>query len=313
MHDYFIEDHDAQVAVVYEALSGNGCMGLSVDAFGMVYMENSRKRIYVSSNGNQIYNKFMDNLLHSIYPTIIQYKTKRYEVISAGQNEKCHADFKLEFAKEFNEKYSDEILLKLQQISRGCCNSAYPYLIQLAIQNKDYLNENLLHMFTSLVDYAFKIRKLDNRSYLELRRYSEEEKDKLGNIKCTHGNIKRSFSAFYYELGTDHGIYDNAVKYLTYKAQIDLVSKGAFVTPVIEKTYYGRQYDDIRYADEFFRNELTYIFSQPYIEMIKLLNVLPGIISERKKKEYLEKFYKISNDNEYQTVEYYLNLWRGGD
>ena len=109
-----LDDHDKQCCEYYATLLAMGAYDEEFALFGTVYLEDGRRKCYISTSRAKAHRFFTICKERQIYPTVIETKIRRLRVHS-GEKTQVEQRLKLEFAKELSQKYSSAFLQGLQE------------------------------------------------------------------------------------------------------------------------------------------------------------------------------------------------------
>lgn len=304
-----IDNHDKVCAEYYSTLLAMGAYDNEFAFFGTAYMEEGKRRCFISDNREKTYAFIRECRTREIYPTTVENIVKRLRIHN-GEKDRVTQELKFEYAKEMSKRYPREYLEKLQDVALCPINNKGAELIGKVRENLEgCFDEDALQLFEGAVEYAYDGKILTYAEYETNKSWLKVEKDFLKERTRKASNFRRKMTGFAYEKNGIIKYYSNAIEARTMEKRKELLCSGYFITPVFEKECYFNFFAELPKRIEEFDRQLKELMDENYLLLIKeLYDIKPEI--KREKIEKLEAETKIKwGKGANQTVQYYKTVW----
>lgn len=303
-----IDNHDKMCCEYYASLLALGAYDEEFALFGTTYIEDGRKKCFISPNRERIYDFFVECREKQIYPSVVESKIKRCRV-NSGEKELTEQQLKLEFAKELDEKYSKEFLMQLQKIALCPINNKGAEILNpLRDSLEGCFDEDALQLYENAVEFAYDGKILTSMDYFENKNWLALERDFLAEKMRPSSNLKRLMSGFGYLKNGTIKYYTNALKEKTDERRMELMSEGVITTPVFVKEYFLNGYHELSKCLKDFDRLIAEKIDANYVELITdLYEIKPNI--ESKEISELEESLSMQEKSKQKTCQYYSILW----
>lgn len=304
-----IDNHDKVCAEYYSTLLMMGAYDNEFAFFGTAYVEEGKRKCFISDNREKTYAFIRECRTKEIYPTAVENIVRRLRV-NAGEKDKVTQELKLEYASEMAKRYPKEYLEKLQSVALCPINNKGADLInQVREELEGCFDEDALQLFEGAVEYAYEGKILTYAEYEMNKAWLKQERDFLAERIRPASNFRRRVTGFAYEKNGVIKYYSNAVEARTMEKRKELLCKGQFVTPVFEKEYYFNRFGDLPKKLQEFEMHIKERMDANYLQLIRdLKSIRPEIKLDAiaaLEAEAKEKWGKGAFD----TLQYYKTLW----
>jgi len=303
-----IDNHDKVCAEYYATLLAMGAYDNEFAFFATAYMEEGKRKCFVSDNRAKTYAFIKECRTKEIYPTAVENKIKRIRV-HAGEIDRVTQELKLECAKEMGERYPREFLQMLQDTALCPINNKSAELLLSVQENLEgCFDEDALQLYDGALDYAYDGKILTNEQYHQSKDWLRLERDFLKERTRPSSNFSRKMTGFAYEQNGKIKYYTNAVEARTMEKRKELLCKGTFVTPVYEKEYFFNSIAELPKCLQKFDDQIKQRMDEDYLDLIReLRNIQPEI--DPQKMQELEQAAQQWGKYAQDTVRYYKTLW----
>lgn len=300
---------DLQIAQDIGKRAALGWFDVEFTMHGCAYLENGKRKYKVSTNKREIYEFIEERNLQDVYPSNIMSLTKKCAV-PAGMREEIAWEVKRDLARKLQQEYSEEFLQKLQKLGTGIVNdTAAEKLWEEADRLEGIFEEKKLQRFQEAVDYCYKYKKINKRTYLNLIKWIKEERKNMQDDFISKDINERTFYAIAHLENERLKYTVNADKAMVYDKMYKLEQNGILTSPIYWKTYwFGYNSNPGKMRDEF--SEL--VKQEMNMEYMNTIKQLCQYDTEQKSADYVERIADLMNefgDNEKQTLVRYLNCW----
>ncbi len=303
-----IDDHDRVCCEYYKTLLAMGAYDEEFALFGTVYLEQDKRKCYISTNRYRVYQFFKECREKQLYPTVVEPMIRRIRVHS-GQKAQLEQQLKTEFAYELEKRYTKEFLMDLQQLAACPLNNqAERILGPLKEQLEGCFDEDALLLFEGAVEYAYEGKILASKTYYSYKDWLKQERDFLLDKKYPAKHLKREIAGFGYKQAGQMKYYTNALEEKALEKHLDLMSQGVKTTPIFKKKYYLASYAELPRCLEEFEQAIRERIDDNYWALIDDLYALSPEIN-RESFQILEDNMRDSGRGVLKTLGYYKTLW----
>ena len=304
-----IDNHDKICCAAFASMYELGYMDDEYTFFGTAYIEEGKRRCYISSDREKVYAFVKKCREKDIYPSVIENKIKRVRV-NGGEKEQVAQQLKLDFAKELGTKYPRAFLEKLQIIALCPINNKAAALVRRVRDNLEgCFDEDALQLLEGVVEFAYEAKILTNAEYYEHIEWLKREREFLAERTRAATNFRTKIIGFAYEKNNKIKYYSNAVEARAMEKRKELLCQGVFVTPVFSKEYYFNDFNELPQCIDKFDKYIESRMDGQYLKLIRILyEMIPEInITSLKELEtgVMEKWGRGADE----TVRYYKTLW----
>ena len=304
-----IDNHDKVCAEYYATLLKMGAYDDEYAFFGTTYIENGKRRAFISGDRLKTYEFVKQCHTKEIYPTPVENLVKRLRVHS-GEKELVGQQLKLEFAKSLKAKYPGEFLEELQEVALCPINNSSVDIIGRIRDNLEgCFDEDALQLFKGVVSLCYDAKTLTSAEYYKNLAWLELELDFLKDKVHKASNFKRNMTGFAYQKDGKVKYYTNAVEERTYEKRNELLKKGQKVTPIYEKEYYFNSFGDLPKCLAAFDEKIRTMMDADYLELIALLYELRPEIDDLKIGRLENNAAEKWNPACVDTLNYYKTIW----
>ncbi len=269
--DMMMKFRDLRVAEAIGKKAALGWFDVEFTVYGCAYLDRQiNKMCYrVSEQKEDIYDFVVKSAREDIFPSNVHCLTKKYPVPS-GMRELIAQDVKQDLAKQLQALYPKAFFQKLYQLAEFCTTDQMKSLLWAEAEHLEGMfAESALQDFFELLQYSYSCRKLTRDTYEALLRWYQEEMRNLDDNFVSKDIFETTMYAVGYESGS-------AIRYKTNANRGELLAKafqmeqeGAFVTPVIFKTYWYNYQYRLSDVNQDFRQYLQQQYQDVYIHKIR--------------------------------------------
>ena len=303
-----MDNHDLECAMYVEKLMELGGFEEEFEYWGLVYWENGKRKYYITSEGEKAYAFQKNCLTNNLFATPVE-RYFKWILVGAGQYERLKQENKILFAQYLQDQYSQQFMEKMSELYLTTANnSTLPILQQLQDQLWGRFDIDGLQLFKGILEYVFEMKKIRMLDYLRLDEWVEREIS-LCPLSRPALKQKKVFSGFLYENNKGEiQYYSNAELFLTYERKNELDKKGRFTTPIFMKEYFYSQMNDFLETKNHYAVCQKQRCDEQYVDFIKYLKNLPGVVDEKQVKLQEEAMGKLSV-LEQQCLKFYSDKW----
>lgn len=302
-----VDNHDRIAQQAYASLRQMGMEDDELALFGVAYVREGRAKCFISAYRDKVVEFITECLEKQIYPTMMENKIKRIRIHS-GEKEQVEREFKLEFARDLQEKYPKNFLSDLQKVAQcPIHNKAAELLNPLRDHLEGCFDEGALQLYKGAVEFAYEGKILTAGDYQENKIWIKRESAFLTERVRKASNFRRKMTGFAYMDKDRIKYYTTALEERTLQRRLQLISEGKIVSPVYAEEYCFHNYADLPKGIQWFDKVVEHRIDENYMELIRDLYAIQPEISKEEFMHLEEKY----GGNKYmkQTIQYYKTLW----
>lgn len=308
--DEEIHDHDQIAISQANKLLQIGYLEYETEVYGSAYYKNGEINYYISAK-DETMDKFLCNCYqNNIYPAPAKYFSKRYDLVNDTE-EDIKTRFRLSVARTLKESYPPVFFEAVTTLTApDSKNGAFALMQELCEQLDSCFDMHQLDLFGDLIEMLFRGRLLTKESYILLNQWLEKEYEKISVEPIASGDYRRTYAGFAYQK-PDGSIkyFIDAFPYMAMEKQIQFLTKGYIVTPILRITYYADSFNNLMNSRDLFKVELEKYLGEMYIRLMQLFRQLPAGVDNALYFSYLEKIQATGSKAAEEAFLYYGYLW----
>lgn len=260
-------------------LASLGAFGEDILMYGCAYLEHGKVTYRISPKAEQIYQFQEDSALQQLYPTAVDSYVYRSSV-PGGMREQMIHQVKLTLARQIQQAYPRCFFELLEPFAQTPANnSSYPFLAEMADAFDGYFNDGQLMLLEGTMKLAYTAKVLDDTGYGQLHQWLQKARQQMENDTVVRDKISRTMYGFCYQenSGAIKSII-NAQLGKVCERRITLEQSGKPVGPILQRTYWMKDFNNIAPAREKFKLLLEQLENQQYFKLLAAIKDLPGVI-----------------------------------
>ncbi len=260
-------------------LASLGAFGEDILMYGCAYLENGKVTYRITPKAEQIY-RFKESSAHqNLYPTAVASCVHR-SAVPGGMREQLVHKVKLTLARQLQEQYPRCFFELLEPFTRTPANnSSYPLLAEMADAFDGYFNDGQLMLLEGTMALAYDAKVLDDTGYAKLQQWLRKTRQQMENDTVVQDKISRTMYGFCYQ--ESNGVIKNTINAQlgkVYERRVALEQSGKLVGPLLQRTYWMKDFNDIAPAREKFKALLEQLENEQYFKLLADIKALPSVI-----------------------------------
>ena len=260
-------------------LASLGAFGEDILMYGCAYLEHGTVTYRISPKAEQIYQFQENSVLQQLYPTAVDSYVYRSSV-PGGMREQMIHQVKLKLARQIQQQYPRCFFELLEPFCQTPANnSSYPLLAEMADAFDGYFNDGQLMLLEGTMKLAYTAKVLDDNGYRQLQQWLQKTRQQMENDIVVRDKISRTMYGFCYQEG--NGAVKSVINAQLGKVcerRVVLEQSGKSVGPLLQRTYWMKDFNDIASAREKFKLLLEQLENEQYFKLLADIKALPGVV-----------------------------------
>ncbi|WP_434510651.1 hypothetical protein [Desulfitobacterium sp. AusDCA] len=187
-------------------------------------------------------------------------------------------------------------------------DNAYSLLVDYAEKIYGHFDDAELQLFNEALLIAFEAKVLTKTSYQQLKAWHDHTRHQMADDSVIEDNICRTFYGFVYEKkdGTRDCFFD-AQEMTTVHHQQEMMLHGEFIGPIVQKSYWFRQFDQMSAIRRNYRKWLMDAENEIYLQQLKAIRSQQGVIDKDALCLVSKKL--IDYSEAHAAIDYYDAIW----
>ncbi len=300
---------DINCALDVARMERMGKFPVEMDVYGCAYLENGQVLYRVSSNEEKLYEYIQDSVYENRYPTVMKHLMHSVVVLS-GEYEQTVEETKYMLARQMQAQYAGlfDVLQPLAEIEPN--NEAFPFLRQMAESIEGNFDEEELQLLEGSIKFAYRAKILAPDGYRQLLNWIEKQRLQMMDDPVVQDKFGRTFYGFGYLNSHNELKYEcDAQKVNIYEKQQAYTMEGRLVMPLYWQSYWFASRSQLNGVKKIFRSELAKNQGESYLQFLKQLKSLPGVIPAGQLNRAIQKMEQKGAAEAAAVLNYYKCLW----
>lgn len=305
------ENRDMRCAADVGRMAELGRFDVQFDVYGSAVQEQDG-RIYYRATGDEekLYGYMQQKrLTEALYFTPITPLSKRSKV-PAGMKEQLLQETKYALMKRMKQDYevSGYFALMRPFFQIEANDGALAVLEAYQEQIDGHFDDGELQLFLGAAWMAYEAKVLTAAGYQRLRRWHDATRRQMADDPIVADNLERTFYGFVYQKA-DGGracVLDAQRMTVVHQREAKLL-QGCLAGPVMEKTYWFQQFDQLNAIRQSYREWLWNGQDGAYFQLLQAIKDSPGVIQRAQLQQVREKLANSAMAS--RAVAYYHALW----
>ena len=262
-------------------LASLGAFGEDLLMYGCAYLEQNKITYRISPDASQIYQFQAASAHQNLYPTAVSSYVHRSS-IPGGMREQLAYQVKLTLARQIQEQYPRYFFELLDPLAQSPANnSSFPLLTTMVDAIDGYFNAGQLQLLDGTIEFAYNAKLLDNQHYQQLQQWLIETRHQMESDPIVQNKISRTLYGFCYQNndGTIKSTINARIEKIYERHTIIKQSK-KLVGPLLQQTYWMKEFNDIITAREKFKLWLEQLQNTTYFKLLAAIKKLPTAINQ---------------------------------
>ena len=302
-------DHDTLIMIQAHQLMNVGYLEYEAAEYGTAYLQEGEIYYYICDK-EETMNKFLEKCLDTgVFTTPVKYFYKRFDLLEETVDE-IEKRYRLEVARVLQDNYSGLFFEAISDlIAKPIENEAFQILLEITEQLDSCFDVQQLGLFKDLLEMLLRGRHINRESYEILKNWLAKEYSKFID-EIMVGKYKKQYSGFAYQ-NTDGKVkyYQDACSYMTKEKQIEYISQGYIVTPILLKNYYQISAQELNTTKACFEHSIKIYLDDSYVRLMQLLKKLPPSVDPVKYFRYQKELEDSGKKLAINAFRYYGALW----
>lgn len=300
---------DLNCALDVNQMAELGKFPVDFNVYGCAYIENGRLCYRVSSNKEKMYIYVNDAVYNNIYPTMVEY-LMRSTCILSDQQEEIMEETKYLLVDRLRSQYKKLFSVLQPFAEQKANNNSYVFLREMIETIDGNFDDGELQLLEGAMDFALRAKVLTKTGYQQLKDWVKSVRKQMIGDTVIQDTFGRTFYGFGYEQkkGVIKYCY-NAQKAAVYEQQQNLCIEGKLVMPIYQRKYWFSNFNQLRDIKEQFLEELQQTQTMEYLQFLRQLKTLPGVISEESLQKGIEELINKGENDAVKALLYYKNQW----
>lgn len=271
------ENRDAQCASDVANMAEMGKFEVDFPVYGCAYLENDCITYRVSSDAKDIY-CFLDQSAHyGLYPTSIKHYIRQTPVPS-GLRDQIAYETKITLAHMLKHDYGHTFFNLLEPFTKTLeSDASASALFKMAEFIEGRFNEWELQLLEGTLNIAFEAKQLTEQSFQSLQTFIKKTRQQMEEDPIVQNIFSRTLFGFCYLTNRNTiKIYVDAQELPVLDRQKRCQSKGYITAPVIEQTYWFKDFGDLPGIRQQFIDSLRMLQNEAYFDVLKRIKTLPA-------------------------------------
>ncbi len=283
----------AKEIVVY----GSACTGSD----GKIYY-------YATKNEEKLYNFVQQQQLNQQCVTPIVYKKIRCKIPKELEEEFLQK-IKLSLLQYMKKQYEPEYFSSMIPFFQKEANDEGSVLLEEYQHSiEGHFDDTELQLFQGALQKGFVGKIISRASYDTFQNWYQEVRSQMADDPIAESNIKRTFYGFVYWDNTGkQKLFFDAQRMEVVHRQLVICLQGALVGPILQKTYYFQQFNQINQVRQNYKEWLLQAQDEAYFQILKELKRQVGVI-DFEQLNLLEKSL-MNKVDAHKAFLYYKSIW----
>lgn len=300
---------DINCALDVARMEKMGKFPVEMDVYGCTYLENGELLYRVSNNEEKLYEYIQDSVYEGRYTTVMDH-FMRSVIVESGEYEQTLEETKYALARQMRAQYQGlfDVLQPLADLEPN--NAAFPFLRQMAESIEGNFDEEELQLLEGSIKFAYRAKILTLDGYKQLLGWIEKQRLQMMDDPIVQDKFGRTFYGFGYLDGYNELRYEcDAQKVNIYEKQQAYSMEGRLVMPIYWKSYWFASRSQLNGVKKIFRSELAKNQGESYLQFLKQLKSLPGVIPASRLNCAIQKMEQKGATEAVAVLNYYKCLW----
>lgn len=262
-------------------LASLGAFGEDILMYGCAYLENGKVIYRISPDAGQIY-QFQTRSAHQqLYPTAVADNIHR-TTVAGGMREQIAYEAKLALAHQLQTQYPRCFFELLEPFTKTPANnSSFALLAEMADTIDGYFDDGKMQLLEGTMELAYDAKVLDEEGYQSLSQWLQKTRHQMEGDTIVQDKICRTMYGFCYQ--ETNGVIKsvlNAQAVRVYERRAALLQAGKLAGPMMQRTYWVKDFGQISTARENFKALLEQLQNEDYFALLSAIKILPTAIDQ---------------------------------
>ena len=286
-----------------------GSMEEEITVFGCCYLEGGKVKYRVSSDKAEIYHFLLESSDMGLFPTPVHELTVR-QLIPAGSKDEVLYQVKRKLAQNLQVLYPADYFAQMKPFAeQKAGNTAWPLLEQLREDMEGLFEADELQLYEMLLRQCCQKKLVDDKHKQQAWNWLEKNRNQMeDDIVIKEKNERTFYGILYLNADGTYGSKINLELERVMEEKISLEQKGVLVSPVLHKTFWYSESNQLAALRGKFTDWLKALAGTRLKAILEQMQAFAPAIHGANYRQMMEQAEQLPQDSQ-TAMQWYGKVW----